>query len=448
MIDYEINKYIYKPAVKLRKVIQDLYQNKVDICLVCQQKNRLDGIITLGDIKSAVVNGLDPSSPISSVMNRKFVSAQKGTTDRALAKMSKTPLGARRIPVVDRRGNVTGVYPKDANNHPTHKRVLVTGGAGYVGSIVCRQLLSRGYKVVALDNLLFGKKSIADILAHKNFRLIVGDISNINNLIQGIKEVDHVIHLAGTVGDPASLLDPNYTMESNYFSTHALIELSKHYQISHFVFASSCSVYGAGPGVLNESSPLNPVSLYARTKIAAEKKLLEDPAEHFNPIILRFGTLYGLSPRMRFDLVANIMTAHAFFFKKISVQGGDQWRPLLHVADAARACVEMLESPLAVVKRQVFNVGAEKENYRIKDIAILIRKQLPKTQILSQDTAGDGRDYRVSFKKISQKTGFAVKYTLARGIAELIKSMKKGRFKDFTDSQYSNYLQRKESSRL
>lgn len=445
MIDYEAEKYIYRPTVTLQEIIRDLYQKKVDICLVCGERKHLDGIITLGDIKQAIISGLDPTSLISEVVNRKFVSAREDTALPVLAAMSKMPSGIRMIPIVNSGGEVVGIYPKEAQKNLKHRTVLVTGGAGYVGSLVCRRLLARGYRVVVLDNLSFGQESIADLMPNANFQLIVGDIGNINHLIQGIKQADHVIHLAGTVGDPASALDPTYTMESNYFSTQTLVELSKHYQVSHFIFASSCSVYGASNDILTERSPLNPVSLYARTKIAAEKKLLESSDPYFNPIILRFGTLYGLSPRMRFDLVVNLMSAHAFFLKKILISGGDQWRPLLHVDDAAEACVQALEMPLDSVRRQIFNVGSNDENYKIKDIARLIKKQLPQVNIISQDAAADLRNYRVSFNKIFQKFNFCTNYNLEKGISELIKSMQDGRFHNYADARYNNYLRRKES---
>ena len=444
MVDIDIDKYIYNIKTELGAVIQDLYKKKIDICLVCDQDNKLVGILTLGDIKKAIVGGYDPDEPIINIMTKKFTCVQEGATKKELEQASNLSSGRRKIPIISKFGRVVDLYPNEIDNKLIHKRVLVTGGAGYVGSIVCHKLIEKGYKVTALDNLSFGKESIVDLLQNKNFELIVGDINNISHLIQGVKNADHVIHLAGTVGDPASAFDPSYTMESNYFSTQALIEVSKYYQVSHFVFASSCSVYGAGDDILTEESSLNPVSLYARTKIAGEKKLIENSSQNFNPVILRFGTLYGLSPRMRFDLVANTMSAHAFFLKKIIVQGGDQWRPLLHVRDAAKACVEILEKPISLVKGEIFNVGSSKENYQIKDIADSIASYLPKVKINNKETSDDPRNYRVLFDKISQKLNFHPDYTLKQGVGEIIKSMRSGRFKNYQESKYNNYLSRKQ----
>lgn len=448
MIDREIAKYIFTPNTSARQVIHGLYQHKLYISLICDQGRSIIGIATLGDIKQAINNGLDPNEPIRNIMNKNFIWAKEGTSEETLKEMSKAPDGgSRRIPILNNSREVSGIFLNTNKSEFQYKTVLVTGGAGYVGSILCRKLINKGYKVIVLDKLYFSQEPIQDLINNDHFELIVGDISNINNLIQGIKEADYVIHLAGIVGDPASSVDPIYTMESNYFSTQALIELSKYFQVSRFIFASSCSVYGAGSQILTEDSDLNPVSLYARSKVASEKELLAAANNYFHPIILRFGTIYGLSPRMRFDLVVNIMNAHAFFNNKIMVNSGDQWRPLLHVADAAEACLAMIESPIEAVNGQVFNVGANDQNFKISDIAQTIQQHIPQTKIISKDTAKDKRDYRVNFNKIKQAIKFNPHYKLSAGIQEIITAMKQGKFQDFSNPIYSNYLHIKNNNK-
>ncbi len=429
----------------MRRALADLYKKATTICLVVGKGKRLVGIITISDIKQALLKGVDPSTPLSAVMNRDFISAPAGTKEVALKRLAhkQTPYGTgilEKIPLVDKSGRLAGLYTFPQSDASSRGSVLVTGGAGYVGSHVVRRLLKKGYRVVVLDKLLFGRDSLRDFAKDKNFSLIEGDIGDLGTLVQAVSGVDAVIHLAGIVGDPASALNPLQTMEENHFATKALVDICKHYGVSRMVFASSCSVYGAAPKLLTETSSLNPVSLYAQSKLYAERELLREAGESFHPVMLRFGTLYGLSGRMRFDLVGNIMTAHAFYNKKITVDGGAQWRPLLHVDDAAAACVAAFEAPLKKVSRQIFNVGSTKENYTIAQIAEVVQKHLPKAQVVHLNTVKDRRDYRVSFQKIERIIGWKASHTLSEGIKELVGAFKKGSFPNWQDKRYSNYL--------
>ncbi len=445
MIEKKLKRYIYAPETSLHRVLGDLYRKAVTICLVVDSKKKLLGIVTITDLKQAIFKGVDPNTPVHTIMNTTFVSAEVGTS---LTKLRRLAMGKtkyktgifEKIPILDQHSTLKGLYILPGSQEELRRTVLVTGGAGYVGSHVCRLLLKKGYKVVVLDKLLFGNAGIRDLLKHKNFKLIKGDISNISTLISAVQQADAVIHLAGIVGDPASALNPLHTMEQNHFATKAFIDVCKHYQIARFVFASSCSVYGANPGLLKEESDLRPVSLYAQSKRYSEFVLLREADDNFHPIILRFGTLYGLSPRMRFDLVVNTMTAHAHSRKIIMVDGGGQWRPLLHVEDAAAACVAALETPLQKVSGQIFNVGDTQENYQIQDIAKAVQGHLPGTHIHQQDTVKDRRDYKVSFNKINHRMGWRISRTLTEGIAEIVTTLRKGQFKQWDDKRYNNYL--------
>jgi nucleoside-diphosphate-sugar epimerase/CBS domain-containing protein len=446
MINKNIKKHTYKPTTPLKKVASDLYNKKLDICLICDKNQKLIGLLTLTDIKKAIFNGIDPNSSISETMNRNFIFGKEKMNHEELEILAgkenihKTGL-IEKVPIVNSKKQLIGLFTHSSvNPNNMHKSVLITGGAGYMGSILCRKLLDKGYQVTVLDKLLFGKESIKELIRNKDFKFIKGEMGSINNLLSGIQKSDSVIHLAGIVGDPASSLDPVYTMESNHFSTKLLIELAKYYHASRFIFASSCSVYGANKNVLTEKSSLNPLSLYARTKVSSEKDLLNAQDRYFHPIILRFGTLYGLSPRMRFDLAINTMTAHGFFRNKINVTGGSQYRPFLDVSDAAEACIKALEAPLKKVAGQIFNVGSNKNNLTINEVANIIKATIPQTKVIRHNKTIDKRDYNVSFDKIRKLMSFQAANTVKSGVEKIVSSFQNGQYKDFENIKYSNYL--------
>lgn len=445
MIQTNLKTLLYVPTMPLRQALGDLYRKATTICLVCAPDKKLLGILTRSDIKQALLKGLDPHTPLELIMNKEFVSAPVGTSLPKLKALARLPsrFGTgmlAKIPLLDTKGRVKALYVYPQKEDVEELTVLVTGGAGYVGSHVCRRLLKQGYRVVLLDKLLFGKESVVDLRKHKKFSLIEGDIADIGTLIGAVQGADYVIHLAGIVGDPASSLDPLQTMEENHFATKSLVDVCKYYGVSRFVFASSCSVYGAGGTLLTEKSQLNPVSLYAQSKLYAERELLREAGDDFHPILLRFGTLYGYSPRMRFDLVVNTMTAHAYNNKRITVDGGAQWRPLLHVDDAAAACVAALSAPLKSVSGEVFNVGDTNENYTIEAIAQMVQRYIPSAEIVLLDTVKDRRDYRVSFNKINRVMGWKTTHTLSEGVKELAALFRKKKFVQWGDKRYNNYL--------
>ena len=206
--------------------------------------------------------------------------------------------------------------------------VLVTGAAGYIGSLLVRHLLRLSYRVRALDSLIYGDAAIREVLGHPQLELIVGDARQHDVAAKAIEGVDAVVHLSALVGDPACAIDSDFTIETNFEAARSIGELAKCAGVPRLIFASSCSVYGASSGTLDESSDLNPVSLYAETKIVAERTLLATGDTGFAPVVLRFATVYGMSPRPRFDLAVNLLTARATTEGQITVFGGDQWRPL------------------------------------------------------------------------------------------------------------------------
>lgn len=321
----------------------------------------------------------------------------------------------------------------------TIRNVLVIGGAGYIGSILVRKLLGRGYDVTVLDALLYGDESIRELYGSERFELIRGDLRDIEAVVRALQYADAVVHLGALVGDPACALDEKLTLEINLAATRMIAEAARGFGVQRFIFASTCSVYGASDQVLDERSALNPVSLYARTKIDSERVLLALKGDRFAPVILRFGTIYGLSPRPRFDLVINLLAARAVFEKSITIFGGDQWRPFIHVDDAAEAIVKCLEAPLHAVDGQIFNVGSDDQNYQIAQLADLIKALIPDVQVMRAGEDVDKRNYRVSFAKIRNHLGFTPRHTVADGILEIKAAIEDGRIRDYRDSRYSNF---------
>jgi nucleoside-diphosphate-sugar epimerase len=332
------------------------------------------------------------------------------------------------------------VIQQKKNSNGKIKTVLVIGGAGYIGSAVLPKLLEMGYQVRLLDLLLYGTEPIEPCLGHPNLEIIQADFRSIDRVVEAMRDVDAVIHLGGIVGDPACELDEDLTIDINLMATRMIAEVAKGSGVGHFVFASTCSVYGASEHHLDERSALNPVSLYARSKIASEKVLQKMADDRFSPVILRFGTIFGLSGRTRFDLVINLLTAKAVMDGEITVFGGDQWRPFLHVDDAARSLVEVLTASQDIVRNQVFNVGSSDQNYTINQIAEIIQRHVPQAHIVHKGEGTDRRNYWVSFNKINRTLGFRPKWTVDQGIDQVIEAFQSGKVLDYRDAKYSNVL--------
>jgi nucleoside-diphosphate-sugar epimerase len=315
--------------------------------------------------------------------------------------------------------------------------VLVVGGAGYIGSILVRKLLARGRDVRVLDSLVYGDGAIRDVLDHPRLTFIHGDCRNMQDVVGAMKSVRSVIHLAAIVGDPACDHDHKTAREINYAATRMLIEIAKGEGVGQFIFASSCSVYGAAEELMHETSEVHPLSLYAETKVDSERALLAAATSVFRPTVLRFSTIFGLSPRPRFDLVVNLLTARAKQSGVITIFNGNQWRPFLHVDDVAEAIMRALEAPGQLVGGEIFNVGDDRLNYTLAQVAEHIRKAFPGIRVERVDNS-DHRDYRVSFRKIRERIGFGCSKTLDDGILELKNALTSGLVVDYQDPLYSN----------
>jgi nucleoside-diphosphate-sugar epimerase len=317
------------------------------------------------------------------------------------------------------------------------RAVLVIGGAGYIGSALLPKLLAEGYRVRVLDLFLYGIGPISAVLGHPKLETIRADFRRVDALVAAMQGVDHLVHLGGIVGDPACAIDEDLTIDVNLAATRLIGEVAKGNGVKHFVFASTCSVYGASEDVLIESSVLNPLSLYARSKAASERLLIEMADDRFTPIIVRFGTIYGLSGRTRFDLVVNLLAAKAVFDGRITVFGGNQWRPFLHVDDAARAVAQLLGLPPGR-GAEIYNVGSNHENYTIAGVGEIVKKTVPEAELVAQAADQDRRNYKVGFSKIQLMVGFRTNWKVEDGVRQVVDAIRAGEITDYREARYSN----------
>ncbi len=317
-------------------------------------------------------------------------------------------------------------------------RVLVIGGGGYIGSALVPKLLEGGYQVRVLDIMMFGSESLSSVIDHPNLELVRGDFRQVDNVVQALQDIDCVVHLGAIVGDPACALDESLTIDINLSATRMLAELAKSHGVRQFIFASTCSVYGASPDLLDERSEAKPLGIYGNTKYASESLLMEMADSKFAPTILRFATIYGFSGRTRFDLVVNLLSAKAKIDGEITVHDGDQWRPFVHVEDAAASIVSVLNAPLATVNNEIFNVGASDQNFTIQQVGELIHERVITAKLLLSETENDRRDYRVDFSKIRNLLDFQPQWTVQDGIQQVLEVIASGQVTDYREPQYSN----------
>ena len=319
----------------------------------------------------------------------------------------------------------------------TFKTILVTGGCGYVGSILVKKLVKQNYDVKVIDSLIFGKESLKDLIENNSIRLAEIDLRNTEKIQSELNDVDCIIHLAAIVGEPLCKKIPDSALQINEIASKTLAALAKKSGVKRFIFASTCSNYGSSSELVDEKSPTQPLSLYSKTKVNSENYILSLKDNSFEPSIFRFATAHGLSPRMRFDLLLQELLRDALIDKKITLFGANFWRPLIHVNDMADACISGISCPTEKISGEIFNVGSDEENYTKIELAEIIKEFLPSVEIEIIDSKKDPRNYRVSFQKIKNDLNFSSKFTVKDSISEILNEINKNNLNP-RDSEFSN----------
>ncbi|MBN1464486.1 SDR family oxidoreductase [candidate division KSB1 bacterium] len=318
-------------------------------------------------------------------------------------------------------------------------RVLVTGHKGYIGTVMVPMLLAQGYDVVGLDSDLYRQCTFGD-----------DGIARVPELLMDIRDVgladlfgyDAIIHLAALSNDPLGDLNPQLTCDINYRASARLARLAKKAGVRRFLFSSSCSTYGAaGDDLLTECAAFNPVTPYGRSKVLAEQAIAKLADANFSPTFLRNATAYGVSPRLRFDLVLNNLVSWAYTTSHVHLKSdGSPWRPIVHIEDISRAFIAVLRAPVELVYKQAFNVGINSENYQIRDLARIVQETMPDCDVEFADNAcPDKRNYRVDCSKLTRiLADLALQWTAAKGARQIYAAIDKNglRLDEFEGPRY------------
>ena len=315
--------------------------------------------------------------------------------------------------------------------------ILVTGGAGYVGSILTNELVKKNYDVKVVDSLVYGDAGISSLIDQNKIEFFNLDIRDSSKIASILKNVDCVIHLSAIVGEPLCKKIPEAAKQINEIATKNLVNLCKNNNVKRFIFASTCSNYGSSLNIVDESSPVKTLSLYSECKVNSEKYIIDNNSNKFQTCILRFATAHGLSPRMRFDLLVQEFLHDALVDKKISIFGEDFWRPLIHVDDMASACISVVDASSNTISGQIFNVGSSNENYTKKQLANIIQKHVSDIKIEIVKSKTDPRNYKVSFDKIKRILNFQPKRTVENSVVEILSKIEDGTV-DPRQSEFSN----------
>lgn len=323
------------------------------------------------------------------------------------------------------------------------KKVLIVGGAGYVGSYLTGFLLRAGYKVRVLDNFIYNNNySIHSFLSDSNFQILYGDMNNDKISKSALKDIDDVVLLAGLVGDPITKKFPEIANKINETAIKNFINICNHYPIQKLIFISTCSNYGLikEGEVADENFELRPLSLYSKSKVKIEKYILNLKGKlNYHPTILRFATAFGLSPRMRFDLTISEFVRELFQNKELLVYDSNTWRPYCHVKDFARLISIVLNSDIDQTSFEIFNAGGDQNNYTKKDIIELILKKIPNGKVNYQEKGSDPRNYKVNFNKVLNTLNFQPIYDVNYGINELHTALENNIYINPHNLQYGNF---------
>lgn len=444
------DRYFVEEKADIKEAMSVINHNNIRMVIVAGAGRKLIGVITDGDIRRAILKGFSINDPVGVIVNRNPFFATSDTPQHILFEQFRKERYFG-IPIVDKEGQVIDIAFPDSGSfsllsnsvkksRPLEK-ILVIGGGGYIGSTLVRRLLKQNYTVRVLDKFIYGEQSLAAIQNNPKLEVVKGDTRHLEILSQCIQDVDAVVHLAELVGDHACSINTKVTQDINYLATSLVASVCKHYQVNRLIYTSSCSVYGGSEGttLLSENSMLNPISLYAKMKVNSEQALISMADENFGPTILRLATVYGWSDRPRFDLVVNTLTAKALQEGKITLFGGDQWRPNVHVADVSKAIQLILEAPFDLVANQIFNVGSEDQNYTISQLGNIIKTEIPTASLEINPDLTDKRNYKVDFSKITSILSFKPDFQITDAVAEISKAFQENKVNNYLNPVYHNY---------
>ena len=449
----QINNKIKKYCILYTKNILDVYKlfekNKINFLIVIDNKQKFLGIITPTDIRKAFIKGFTLKSKISNIFNKNPIFIKGGINNlkikNIISKKNFTNINPPIIPLVNNHGKPKGLIQKDKlvslKKKTNKKNILLLGGAGYIGSILTKQLLNDNFNVTVYDKFIYlKKKKFENIFKNENLKCIKGDSRNLEQIFELIKKTDAVVHLAEMVGDPLCEKRPEKTYTINYLASLSIANICKNLGVEKFIYISSCSVYGSNKDKtpLNESSEINPLSVYAKLKSICEDAIISNSGDYFKPCILRLGTVYGNSYRPRYDLVANLFSGLIANKQKIYIEGGDQWRPFICVSDVAEIIKRIIKSPRNLTSGQIFNVVSE--NLKIKDIGKMISKIFPKSKIKIIEKKQDFRDYKVTASKAEKILKFKPKIKMKNGIKEMVRYTLNSKIKNIKSKKYINIL--------
>jgi len=446
-----LSEIIILSSATIEEAIKKIDLNGKRGVFICEEDKNLVGIIMDSDIRRLSLKNINLQTSVKTIMKTTPFCIPE---DISLKKKKQMLIDSDKVlaPIVNKHGCVVDylwlddiledfrIFTKESidNRILPSQKVLVIGGAGYIGSVLVDKLIRRGYVVRVLDILLYGKDSL-QIMQNSNVEFIRGDCRDSDVIKQVLEGIDAVIHLGEIVGDPACDINESFTIETNFSATNMILEQCLKKNVKRLIFASSCSVYGQNNITVVEESTLNPVSLYARCKIESEKVILSYRCEHFCPTILRLATVHGRSFRQRFDLIVNLLTIKAIAEKKIQIFGGEQWRPFISVQDVCLGILSVLQANSVKVENKIFNLGDSRQNFQISQIASFIKRQVLDVEIENPDKISDNRNYNVSFDKIKQELGFTTEFTIEDTIEELTKAYSRDKlFQDYNDPKYYN----------
>ena len=450
----KLSKIFVSKNSKIIEVLNIFEISGINMALVVDKKNRFIGVITSSDIRRGLIKGLDKNSNISKIINYSPLYLKNPIDENQISDVITSPkfneINPSFIPILNKKKIPKGIVDKQNLNfrflnkeksNLIKPRILLLGGAGYIGTTLAEKLLKLKFKVTIFDKFVYlSKNKLKKKLNNKNLKLIKGDTRDIEKTFEVLKNNDIVVHLAELVGDPLCEQRPSKTYSINYLASLGISNICNDLGISKFIYISSCSVYGSRSDekLSDENAPINPLSVYAKLKALCEKTIIRNSGNFFRPCILRLGTVFGASLRPRFDLVLNTFAGQVANKKKIQIFGGDQWRPFVHVNDVSDVIIKIIKLDRKITSGQIFNIASF--NLKLSQVGEKIKKIFPNAEINNLKSNFDKRNYRVSTKKSKQILKFKPKFNLERGIKDLVTFINKNKIVNIKRKKYLNIL--------